>query len=80
MSVKTLIGKVVSNKMQKTVVVQIDRRIQHPVYKKFIKIKKRIKADSNDMELVVGDTVKIVETRPMSKEKFFKVIEKIKRS
>ena len=74
---KTLVGQVISDKMQKTVVVMIVRKVQHPIYKKIIKKTKKLKADTNNMDVKVGDTVKIEETRPLSKDKFFKVIEKI---
>ncbi len=75
---KTFVGTVVSDKMQKTVVVSIQRRVAHPRYGKLIKITKRFKADTNGMEVKVGQTIKMEETRPISKGKFFKVIEIIK--
>lgn len=75
---KTFVGTVVSDKMQKTVVVSIQRRVAHPVYGKLIKITKRFKADTNGMEVKVGQTIRMEETRPISKGKFFKVIEIIK--
>ncbi len=77
MSKKVLIGKVVSDKMQKTVVVEVERKIQHPVYKKFIKINKKFKADTNNMDVKIGDMVKIKETRQLSKDKHFKVAGKV---
>ena len=76
MSVKTFKGKVVSNKMQKTIVVAIEMPKRHPVYEKVIKSTKRIKA-RNDIELSVGDMVIIEECRPFSKEVSFKVLSKI---
>lgn len=73
---KVLIGKIISNKMQGTVVVQIERKIKHPIYKKYIRRNKKIKADINNFELEVGNIVKIEEISPISKDKHFKVIEK----
>jgi small subunit ribosomal protein S17 len=76
--VKTLTGKIVSLKMQKTAVVEIVNKAPHPLYKKIIKRNRNIKADTNGMELILGQNVKIAETKPISKEKFFKVVEVIK--
>ena len=78
MAKKTFIGKVVSDKMAKTVVVSIERLIRHPVYKKTLKRSGRIKADTNSMEVKTGQFVKIEQTRPMSRDKNFKVIEIVK--
>lgn len=80
MAKKTFIGKVVSDKMQKTVVVEVERKVAHPVYKKLMRKTKKIKADTNLMALKVGDMVKIQETKPISRDKHFKIIEKIKGS
>ena len=74
---KILIGKIVSDKMQKTVVVQIDRKVRHPLYQKLVKKTKKLKADTNNLNLVYGQIVKIEQTRPISKDKYFKVIEVI---
>lgn len=78
MAKKTFIGKVVSNKMTKTVVVEIERLISHPVYKKIIKRTGRIKADTAGLEVPMGATVKIEQTKPISHGKQFKVIEVFK--
>ncbi|HVZ67139.1 MAG TPA: 30S ribosomal protein S17 [Patescibacteria group bacterium] len=78
MARKTFIGKVVSNKMTKTVVVEVERTIKHPVYKKLMRRTGKIKADTNGMEIAENVTVKIEQSRPMSKGKNFKVIEIIK--
>jgi small subunit ribosomal protein S17 len=78
MAKKTFIGTVVSNKMQKTVVVQIERRTKHPVYKKILKRKTRIKADTNNFEIGIGQNVKIEQAKPLSRDKSFKVIEVVK--
>lgn len=71
---KTIIGTVVSTKMEKTVVVSYTRKVAHKKYGKLIKVTKKIKADTNGMEIGLGDTVKIEQTRPISKDKYFKVI------
>lgn len=78
---KTRIGKVVSDKMDKTIVVAVETRIRHPLYGKFIKRTTKFKAHDKHNECKVGDKVKIMETRPLSKEKrwrLFEVIEKAK--
>jgi small subunit ribosomal protein S17 len=71
---KVLQGKVVSDKMNKTVVVSVTRFEKHPKYQKYVKKTKRYKAHDENNESKVGDDVKIEETRPMSKDKTFKVI------
>lgn len=75
---KVQTGKVVSLKMQNTVVVQVERKVAHPLYKKLMKRSKKFKADTAGIELVVGDKVKIISTKPISKDKYFKVLEVIK--
>lgn len=72
---KTLQGTVVSNKMQKTVIVKVDRFVMHPKYKKYITISKKYKVHDEEGKHAVGDKVAIVETRPISKDKHFKVVE-----
>lgn len=72
---KTRIGTVVSDKMDKTVVVQIDTFKKHPIYHKRFKVSKRFKAHDELNECMVGDKIKIMETRPLSKDKCFRVIE-----
>ena len=74
---KTLIGKIVSTKMTKTVVVLVERKLRHPVYHKVIIRHKKFKAHNEELNLQLGDLVKIEETKPISKDKHFKVIEKI---
>jgi len=74
---KQLIGTVVSDKMEKTVVVEVERRQRHPVYHKVIKKRKKFKAH-DELGAKVGDTVKIEETRPLSKTKRWKVLEVVK--
>ncbi len=78
MARKILVGKIVSNKMQKTVVVEIERRIRHPIYGKIVKKTKRLKADDNGFKVKVGESVKIEQTKPISRDKYFKVIEILK--
>lgn len=70
----TLKGKVVSDKMDKTVVVSVTRFVEHKKYKKRIKISKKYKAHDETNSKKVGDTVEIEETRPISKDKHFKVV------
>jgi small subunit ribosomal protein S17 len=74
-SKKIYSGKVISNKMEKTVVVAVTRLFQHPVYKKTMKRVTKFKAHDEKNECNIGDMVKIVETRPLSKEKRWVVIE-----
>ncbi|HHY53419.1 MAG TPA: 30S ribosomal protein S17 [Clostridiales bacterium] len=71
---KTRVGKVVSDKMDKTVVVAIIDNVRHPLYKKIIKRTVRIKAHDEHNECGIGDTVEIMETRPLSKEKRWRVV------
>ena len=80
-SKKARVGKVIKNKMDKTVVVEIVDNVKHPLYKKIIKKTTRRKAHDEKNECVVGDRVRIVETRPLSKEKRWrvdKIVEKAK--
>lgn len=78
MAKKIFTGVVVSNKMMNTVVVAMERKIPHPVYGKLIKRTGKIMADTNGMDVQVGEIVTIEEIRPMSKSKNFKVIKKAK--
>ena len=71
----TRTGKVVSDKMDKTVVVAIDRLVQHPLYQKGVKHTIKFKAHDENNEALIGDTVKIVQTRPLSKDKCWRVVE-----
>jgi len=75
---KTLIGKVVSTKMTKTVVVLVERKFRHAVYHKVVIRHKKFKAHNEKLDLQLNDMVKIQETKPISKDKHFIVIEKIK--
>ena len=73
-------GLVVSDKMEKTVVVAIERRVPHPVYGKMVTRTKRLKAHDEENSAKVGDTVRIVETRPLSKDKRWRVVEIVNRA
>ena len=78
---KTRIGTVVGNKMEKTVVVAIEDNVRHPLYKKIVKRTVRLKAHDENNECRVGDVVEIMETRPLSKDKHWRltrIIEKAK--
>tara|TARA_A100001037_G_C15119657_1_gene623167 strand:- start:634 stop:873 length:240 start_codon:yes stop_codon:yes gene_type:complete len=74
---RVLTGTVVSNKMDKSVTVRVDRRVRHPIYKKFMTQSKKIAAHDAENTLEVGDVVRIRECRPISKSKRFEVIEKV---
>lgn len=76
---KSMVGIVVSNKMDKTVVVVVERLGRHPLYEKVIKLRKRFKAHDADNVCQIGDVVRIVESRPLSKEKSW-VVEEIVRT
>lgn len=69
-------GVVVKDKMDKTVVVSVSRFVKHPLYGKFYKISKKYKAHDEENKSKVGDQVEIIETRPISKDKRFKVVQK----
>jgi small subunit ribosomal protein S17 len=72
---KTRIGKVVSNKMEKSIVVAIERRMPHPIYKKYFKRTTTLMAHDEKREAGIGDVVKIMETRPLSKSKRWRLVE-----
>ncbi|MBI2120560.1 MAG: 30S ribosomal protein S17 [Parcubacteria group bacterium] len=74
---KTLKGIVVSDKMQKTVVVEVNRFVKHPKYGKYMKQSKKYKAHDESNTYKIGDKVSIEETRPISKDKSFKVVGKV---
>ena len=77
---KERIGVVVSNKMDKSIVVEIERREKHPIYGKFIKKTNRFMAHDEKNECNIGDTVRIMETRPLSKNKCWRLVEIIERA
>ena len=72
---KTRIGKVVSNKMDKTIVVAIEDHVKHPLYKKIVKRTYKLKAHDEQIQCSIGDTVKVMETRPLSKDKRWRLVE-----
>ena len=72
---KTLVGTVVSNKMEKTIVIRIERRKLHPLYKKYITRTKKIKAHDEGNLCQIGDLVKVIESRPLSKDKRWSLLE-----
>ena len=76
----TRIGKVVSDKMQKTVVVAIERLVAHPLYKKGVKNTIKFKAHDENNEAHIGDVVEIMQTRPLSKDKCWRVIRIVERA
>ena len=72
---KTRTGKVVSDKMDKTIVVAVEDHVKHPLYKKIVKRTYKLKAHDENNECKVGDTVKVMETRPLSKDKRWRLVE-----
>ncbi|MBC3514851.1 30S ribosomal protein S17 [Neobittarella massiliensis] len=77
---KTRVGKVVSNKMDKTIVVAIADNVKHPLYKKIIKRTSKLKAHDENNECNIGDTVEIMETRPLSKDKRWRLVNVIEKA
>ena len=77
---KTRIGVVVSDKMDKTIVVKLSTRVKHPLYSKYITKTTKIKAHDENNECGVGDTVKVMETRPLSREKRWRLVEIIEKA
>lgn len=77
---KTRVGKVISDKMDKTIVVAIEDFVKHPLYKKTVKKTYKLKAHDENNECKIGDTVKVMETRPLSKDKRWRLVEIIERA
>ena len=77
---KTRVGQVVSNKMDKTIVVAVEDSVQHKLYKKIVKRTYKLKAHDENNECGIGDTVKVMETRPLSKDKRWRMVEIIKKA
>jgi small subunit ribosomal protein S17 len=77
---KTRIGVVVSNKMQKTITVAIERRVSHPIYKKYFKKTTKLMAHDEKGECQIGDKVKIMETRPLSLKKRWRLVEVVEKA
>ena len=77
---KTRVGKVVSDKMDKTIVVAVEDRVAHPLYKKIIRRTYKLKAHDENNECGIGDTVRVMETRPLSKDKRWRLVEIIEKA
>jgi len=77
---KVRVGKVVSNKMHKSIVVAIERRVPHPIYKKYFRMTSTFMAHDEKREAGVGDVVRIMETRPISKRKRWRLVEVIEKA
>ena len=77
---KTRVGKVVSDKMDKTIVVAIEDNVKHPLYKKIVKRTYKLIAHDENIECTIGDRVKVMETRPLSKDKRWRLVEIIEKA
>ena len=77
---KTRVGIVVSNKMEKTITVAIERKVQHPIYKKYFKKTTKLLAHDEKRQCSIGDRVKIMETRPLSKLKRWRLVEVVEKA
>ena len=77
---KTRVGRVVSNKMDKTIVVAIEDRVKHPLYKKIVDRTYNLKAHDENNECNIGDRVKVMETRPLSKDKRWRLVEIVEKA
>ena len=77
---KTRVGKVVSDKMDKTIVVAIEDHVKHPLYKKIVKSTYKLKAHDANNECHVGDTVRVMETTPLSKDKRWRLVEIVEKA
>lgn len=73
-------GLVTSNKMDKSIVIQVERRVKHPIYKKFVKKSSKFVAHDENNDCNIGDTVRVMETRPLSKNKCWRLLEIIERA
>ncbi len=77
---KTRTGKVVSDKMDKTVVIAVQDNVRHPLYNKIVKKTYKLKAHDENNECKIGDTVRVMETRPLSKDKRWRLVEIVERA
>ena len=77
---KTRVGKVISDKMDKTIVVAIEDHVKHPLYKKIVKRTYKLTAQDENNECNIGDTVKVMETRPLSKDKRWRLVEIVEKA
>ena len=76
---KTRVGKVISNKMDKTIVVAVEDHVKHPLYKKIVKRAYKLKAHDENNECNIGDRVRVMETRPLSKDKRWRLVEVVEK-
>ena len=76
---KTRVGKVISNKMDKTIVVAVEDHVKHPLYKKIVKRTYKLKAHDEHNECNIGDRVRVMETRPLSKDKRWRLVEVVEK-
>jgi small subunit ribosomal protein S17 len=79
-SKKSLVGTVISHKMQKTAIVSVQRTVQHPLYQKYLRVQKKYKVHDAKEEAQAGDRVRITECRPVSREKRWRITEIVKRA
>ena len=77
---KERVGSVVSNKIQKTITVAVERKVKHPIYGKFVKSTKKFTAHDENNDCNIGDVVRIMETRPLSKNKRWRLVEIVERA
>ena len=77
---KVMVGTVTSNKMDKTIVVSVETSVKHPLYGKFVKRTYKLKAHDENNECQIGDKVKVMETRPLSKDKRWRVVEVVEKA
>jgi small subunit ribosomal protein S17 len=77
---KVRVGKVVSNKMEKSITIAVERKVKHPLYGKFMQKTTKLMAHDEKNECNIGDTVKIMETRPLSKNKCWRLVEILERA
>ena len=77
---RTLIGTVASNKMDKTIVVKVETAVRHPIYKKIVKRTYKLKAHDEENACQIGDKVKVMETRPLSKDKRWRLVEVVEKA
>ena len=77
---KTRVGKVISNKMQKSIVISLERKVPHTLYKKYYKQTSTLMAHDEKQEAGIGDVVKVMETRPMSKQKRWRLVEIVEKA
>ncbi len=76
---KILLGEVVSNRMHKTITVKVERRVRHPMYERVVKRSKKFHAHDEHNQCQIGDVVRIIETRPLSKTKCWRLLEVVRR-